>query len=212
MPSVDELEIKNLPKEFKENLYNLLKDDPDIIKSELELSQDWEKTGNLKKIKALDMHDGHIRYILELGQDWEKTGNLEALDKALEHYFSLHHNLYWTLIRRYKNSLYNQCGRKWWLYRKPRLLSRYIKFKSSPTYIKFKKLSSSRGWETFWKVFHIITFPIQLPFFIIAMFLRYIVAPIIAGLLWWLGKWILIFLVAGGIMAGIAHLLMYIFS
>ncbi|WP_337904314.1 hypothetical protein [Mesomycoplasma ovipneumoniae] len=209
MPSVRELEIKNLPKEFKEYLYNLLKDDPDIIKSELELSQDWYlKPRNLKR---LDMHDSHIRYILELGQDWEKTGNLEVLDKALEHYFLLHGNLYWTLIRRYKNSLYNQCGRKWW-YRKPRLLRRYIKFKSSPTYIKFKKLTSSRGWETFWKVFSIITLPITIPFLIIAAFIWYIVAPGVAGLLAWLGKWILIFLVVGGIMAGIAHLLMYIFS
>ncbi|MHA0297207.1 hypothetical protein [Mesomycoplasma ovipneumoniae] len=210
MPSVDELEIKNLPKKFKEYLYNLLKNRPDIIKSELKLSQDWYLEP--VNLKARDMHDSHIRYILELGQDWEKTGNLEALDKALKHYFSLHHNLYWTLIRRYKNSLYNQCGRKWWLYRKPRLLSRYIKFKSSPTYIKFKKLTSSRGWETFWKVFHIITFPIQILLGIIAAFIWYIVVPGIAGLLAWLGKWILIFLVAGGIMAGIAHLLMYIFS
>ncbi|MDW2829995.1 hypothetical protein R7V45_02230 [Mesomycoplasma ovipneumoniae] len=179
MPSIRELEIKNLPKEFKENLYNRLKANPN------------------SKIK--------------LSEDWEKTGNLEALDKALDDYFFHHYDMFWYFIKRYKNSLYNQYSGKWW-YWKPRLLRHYIKFKSSSTYIKFKSITSSSGWKTFWKVFYIITFPIQLVFFIIAMFLRYIVAPFIAGLLWWLGKWILIFLVAGGIMAGIAHLLMYIFS
>ncbi len=195
MPSIVELEVKNMSKEYKEYLYNLLKDHPDI-KSELELSL----KGN-----------PDIKSELELSQYWEKIGNLEVLDNALTFYFIRHRREYMTFLRKYKNSLYNQYGKNWW-YSKPRLLTRYIKFRSSSTYIKFKKLESSRGWKTFWKVFYIITFPIQLVFFIIAMFLRYIVAPIIAGLLWWLGKWILIFLVAGGIMAGIAHLLIYIFS
>ncbi|WP_044285645.1 hypothetical protein [Mesomycoplasma ovipneumoniae] len=180
MPSIVELEVKNMSKEYKKYLYNLLKGHPDI-KSELELSQYWEK-----------------------------TGNLEALDNALTLYFMRHYREYKAFLRMYKNSLYNQYGENWW-YSKPWLLSRYIKFRSTSTYIKFKKLSSSRGWKIFWDVFSIITLPITIPFLIIAFILKDIIAPLIAGLLAWLGKWILIFLVAGGIMAGIAHLLMYIF-
>ncbi|WP_069098726.1 hypothetical protein [Mesomycoplasma ovipneumoniae] len=181
MPSIVELEIKNMSKEFKEYFYNLLKTQLDIIKIEFSL-------------------------------DWEKTGNLEVLDKALTIYFYRHSSMFNFFQRKYKNSLYNQYGKNWW-YSKPRLLSLYIKFKSSSIYMNF---NSSSSWKTFWKVFskvfEIIAIPIWVPIFIIVFILKDIIAPIIAGLLGWLGKILLGFLVAGGIMAGIAHLLMYIFS
>ncbi|WP_337892576.1 hypothetical protein [Mesomycoplasma ovipneumoniae] len=184
--SIVELEIKNLSKEDKEFVYDVYLKDHTDIKSELKLSQDWhtglvpvdfepvlssqdwEKTGNLEALEKA----------LELSQDWEKTGNLEALDKALEVYFDRRYDMFRHFIESYENSLYNQCGRKWW-YWKPRLLRRYIKFRSTSTYIKFKKLSSSRGWEIFWKVFNIITFPIQILLGIIWAFLYFFVAPII---------------------------------
>ncbi|MDW2920296.1 hypothetical protein [Mesomycoplasma ovipneumoniae] len=62
--------------------------------------------------------------------------------------------------------------------------------------------------KTYLRVLDIITFPILLPVFIIWFISRYILAPLFLRL----GQLILGFLVAGGIAAGIAHLLIYIFS
>ncbi|WP_337897850.1 hypothetical protein [Mesomycoplasma ovipneumoniae] len=69
-----------------------------------------------------------------------------------------------------------------------------------------KKIIRRRKWKAFWRVFNIITFPIQILFVIIAIILRDIVGAFVLRL----GQLILGFLVIGGLLAGIIRLFAYI--